>query len=35
MKYVLDSCVAIRWVLSEPDSDKALQVRDDFTGLPE
>jgi predicted nucleic acid-binding protein len=29
MKYVLDSCVALKWVLAEPDSDKAIQVRDD------
>jgi predicted nucleic acid-binding protein len=30
MKYVLDSSVAVKWVLSEPESDKALKVRDDF-----
>ncbi len=30
MRYVLNSCVAIKWVLSEPGSDKALQVRDDL-----
>jgi hypothetical protein len=30
MKYVLDSCVALKWVLAEPDSDKAVQVRDDY-----
>ncbi len=30
MKYVLDSCVALKWVLAEPDSDKAVRVRDDF-----
>ena len=30
MKYVLDSCVALKWVLAEPDSDKAVQVLDDF-----
>jgi predicted nucleic acid-binding protein len=30
MKYVLDSCVALKWVLAEPDSDKAIQVRDDY-----
>src|SRR5437870_2281297 len=30
MKYVLDSSVALRWVLPEPDSDKADRLRDDF-----
>jgi len=30
MKYVLDSCVALKWVLAEPDSDRAIRVRDDF-----
>jgi predicted nucleic acid-binding protein len=30
MKYVLDSKVALKWVLPEPDADKAVQVRDDF-----
>ena len=30
MKYVLDSCVALKWVLSEPESAKAIQIRDDF-----
>jgi hypothetical protein len=30
MKYVLDSCVAVKWVLVEPLSDKALKLRDDF-----
>jgi predicted nucleic acid-binding protein len=29
MKYVLDSCVAFKWVVPEADSDKALQLRDD------
>jgi predicted nucleic acid-binding protein len=29
MKYVLDSNVALKWVLREPDSDKARQVRVD------
>ena len=28
MKYVLDSCVAIKWVSPEPDSDKAIAARD-------
>jgi len=27
MRYVLDSCVALKWVLPEPDSDKALRLR--------
>ncbi len=30
MKYVLDSNVALKWVLPEPDADKAVQVRDDL-----
>jgi len=30
MKYVLDASVALKWVLSEPDSPKALSVRDDY-----
>jgi predicted nucleic acid-binding protein len=30
MKYVLDSNVALKWVLPEPDADKAVQVREDF-----
>jgi predicted nucleic acid-binding protein len=30
MKYVLDSNVALKWVLSEQDSAKAVQVRDEF-----
>jgi predicted nucleic acid-binding protein len=30
MKYVLDSCVAVKWYLSEADSPKALQLRADF-----
>ena len=30
MKYVLDSSVAVKWVLPEVHSDKALQLRDDF-----
>jgi Uncharacterised protein family (UPF0175) len=29
MKYVLDSCVALKWVLLDSDPDKALQVRDE------
>ena len=27
MKYVLDSCVAMKWVLPEPDTPKAVRVR--------
>ncbi|HKI36227.1 MAG TPA: type II toxin-antitoxin system VapC family toxin [Gemmataceae bacterium] len=30
MKYVLDSNIALKWVLAEPDSAKAKQLRDDF-----
>ena len=30
MKYVLDSNVALKWVLPEPDSAKARQLRADF-----
>jgi predicted nucleic acid-binding protein len=30
VKYVLDSNVALKWVLPEPDSAKAKQLRDDF-----
>jgi predicted nucleic acid-binding protein len=30
MKYVLDSCVALKWYLPEADSAKALQLRADF-----
>lgn len=30
MKYVLDSNIALKWVLPEPDSTKALQLRADF-----
>jgi predicted nucleic acid-binding protein len=29
MRYVLDSCVAVKWFLSEPDSAKAIQLRDE------
>jgi predicted nucleic acid-binding protein len=29
MKYVLDSSVALKWVLSEPDSGKAIRLRDE------
>ena len=30
MKYVLDSCVALKWVLTEADSPKAVAVRADY-----
>lgn len=30
MRYILDSNIARKWVLSEPDSPKALQLRDEF-----
>lgn len=30
MKYVLDASVALKWVLPEPDSAKAVALRDDF-----
>jgi predicted nucleic acid-binding protein len=30
MRYVLDSNVALKWVLKEPDSPKAIKVRDEL-----
>src|SRR5262249_35100947 len=30
MKYVLDSNVALKWVLSEPDDAKTIRIRDEF-----
>jgi predicted nucleic acid-binding protein len=30
MRYVLDSCVAVKWFLAEADSTKAIQLRDEF-----
>src|SRR5438128_9280017 len=30
MKYVVDSSVTLKWVLTEADSDKALRLRDDL-----
>ena len=30
MKYVLDASVALKWVLTEADSAKAISLRDDF-----
>ena len=33
MKYVLDSDVALKWVLPESDSAKAIQIRDGYLKL--
>jgi predicted nucleic acid-binding protein len=30
MKYILDSSVAFKWEVPEPDSDKAIRLRDDY-----
>jgi predicted nucleic acid-binding protein len=30
VKYVLDSCVALKWVLPEADSGKAIRLRDEY-----
>ena len=30
MKYVIDSSVAFKWVVPEPDSDKADRIREDL-----
>ncbi len=30
MKYVLDSSVALKWVLAEPDSARAIRLRDEY-----
>lgn len=30
MKYVLDASVALKWVLPEADSEKAIQIQADF-----
>ena len=30
MKYVLDSNISLKWVLTEADSDKARQLRGEF-----
>jgi predicted nucleic acid-binding protein len=36
MKYVLDSSVALKWVLSEADSGRAIRLRDEYNnGLHE
>ena len=29
-RYVLDSCVALKWLLPEPDSGLAIRIRDQF-----
>ena len=31
MKYVLDSSVALKWVLPEADSGRAIRLRDDYS----
>ena len=31
MKYVLDASVAIKWVIVEPDSNKAIRLRKDVS----
>ncbi len=31
MKYVLDSSVALKWVLPEPDSARATRLREEYT----
>ena len=31
MKYVLDSCVALKWVLPESDSGTAIRLRDEYS----
>lgn len=33
MKYVLDSSVALKWVLPEPDSGRAVRLRDEYNAL--
>ncbi len=30
MKYVLDASVALKWVLAEPDSGRAIRLRDEY-----
>ena len=30
MNYVIDSSIALKWIIPELDSDKALRLRDDF-----
>jgi predicted nucleic acid-binding protein len=32
MKYVLDSSIAVKWVIAEADTPAAVQLRDDFVG---
>ena len=31
MRYVVDSSLAVKWVIAEADSAKALHLRDDFS----
>jgi hypothetical protein len=31
MKYILDSSVALKWVLAEVDSAKAIRLRDEYS----
>jgi predicted nucleic acid-binding protein len=31
MRYVLDASVALKWVLPEPDTPKAIRLRDDYS----
>lgn len=33
MKYVLDSSVALKWVLPEPDSGRAIRLRNEYGSL--
>jgi predicted nucleic acid-binding protein len=33
MKYVLDSSVALKWVLAEPNSGRAIRQRDEYAAL--
>src|SRR5262245_52099787 len=36
MKYVIDASVGFKWLVAEPDSDKAIRLRDDYNnGLHE
>jgi hypothetical protein len=30
MKYALDASIGIKWAIAEPDSDKAIFLRDDY-----
>jgi hypothetical protein len=33
MKYVLDSSVAVKWAITETDSDKARILRDEYLSM--